>query len=80
MRTTPSGRAATTAMPEITSADVVPHSSHESFRRVMTRLPASVASICRYLTRSFRNALVQQHCACPAPATPDESLARTRTM
>ena len=33
-----------------------------------------------YLTVTLMNPFVQQHCAWPAPATPDASLARTRTM
>ena len=32
------------------------------------------------VTVTFTNPFVQQHCACPAPATPDASFARTRTM
>src|SRR5262249_18263466 len=32
-----------------------------------------------HLTTTFRNPFVQQHCAWPAPVTPDASLARTRT-
>src|SRR5438034_3559406 len=35
--------------------------------------------VCPYLTTTLTNPFVQQHCAWPAPVTPDASLARTRT-
>ena len=33
-----------------------------------------------WITVTLTKPLVQQHCACPAPETPDASLARTRSM